>query len=81
MRKLSTRSVLLVLLVVASISSYIYLNTVTVSSSGTSASNDPDIENVSEMNEIESQQQELVLPDVTMIKKILETGKRLIPAS
>ena len=81
MRKLSTRSVLLVLLVVASICSYIYLNTVTVSSSGTSASNDPDIENVSEMNEIESQQQELVLPDVTMIKKILETGKRLIPAS
>ena len=81
MRKLSTRSVLLVLLVVASICSYIYLNTVTVSSPGTSASNDPEIENVSEMDEIESEQQELVLPDVQMIKKILETGKRLIPSS
>ena len=81
MRKFSTRSVLFALLVVTSICSYIYLNTVNVDSGNTAPSGTTEIENSKELDEMENQKGELVLPDIQVIKKILETGKRLIPAS
>lgn len=77
MRKFSTRSVLLALLVITSICSYIYLNTVSVSATE-SANQATEVESTNEMDEQES---ELVLPDLRVVKKVLETGKKFIPAS
>jgi hypothetical protein len=76
MRKFSTRSVLLALLVITSICSYIYLNTVNVTTE--SANQATEVEST---NEIDEQESELVLPDLRVVKKVLETGKKFIPAS
>ena len=77
MRKLSTRSILLICLIIVSLSSYIYLNTVSVeANSPTSEELLPQSE-----EEVDTEKRELLLPDVEFIKKALETGKRFIPAT
>lgn len=77
MRKLSTRSILLICLIIVSLSSYIYLNTVSIET------NLPTSEELPQGAEAapETEERELLLPDVQFIKKALETGKRFIPAT
>ncbi|MCO6476511.1 MAG: hypothetical protein J5I94_07810 [Phaeodactylibacter sp.] len=76
MKKSSTRTVLFSLLIAASLGSYIYLH---------SLSGQPVYEQAAteeEYNEdIESSDAEIILPDIQLIKKAVETGRRLIPAS
>ncbi len=78
MRKVTTRTVVVLLLAAMSLSSYIFLNTVTPNSS--TPSSDEQVE--SESNELEKLQNvDAVLPDVLLLKKIYEVGKRILPAS
>ena len=77
MKKSSTRTVLFCLLIAASIGSYIYLNS--LSSPMVSFEQTTDLEEFEE--DIESNDAEIILPDIHLVKKIIETGKRLIPAS
>jgi len=68
MKKYSIRSILLLLLVVSSLSSYVFLNTV-------SSSNTPN-NGVTEIEETTSQQ--IVLPDIELVKKLVEVGKTVL---
>ena len=77
MKKSSTRTVLFSLLISASIGSYIYLNS--LSSPMVSFEQTTDLEEFEE--DIESNDAEIILPDIHLVKKVIETGKRLIPAS
>ncbi len=75
MKKSSTRTVLFCLLVAASMSSYIFLSS--VSSPNAASSHQAKEENYEE----KSGDAHIILPDVQLIKKVVEAGKRLIPAS
>ena len=79
MRKLSTRSVLLALLVIVSLSSYIYLNTVSVDAPTSNPSSNT--EQPASLDDLDQEDGQLVLPDVRLLKKVMETGKRFIPAT
>ena len=72
MKKTTTRSLLFAFLLLASIGSYAYLNV---------ASYAQDAEAEEKESLIEREDASLVLPDVMFIKKVVETGKRLLPAS
>ncbi|MCB9265695.1 MAG: hypothetical protein H6558_11755 [Lewinellaceae bacterium] len=74
MKKSSTRTVLFCLLLAASIGSYIFLNS--VSSTATSYEQAADQEEYEEASDAK-----VILPDIHLVKKVIETGKRLIPAS
>ena len=66
------RSVLIGLLILASICSYTYVNTVAIQ---------PVNEDMEEMIDENAQYQELTLPEVQIVKKLLRTGKKLIPST
>lgn len=78
MSKETTRTVVVSLLAVMSLSSYIYLNTVTpkpiAPSTEEALENEP-----SELKALENV--DAVLPDAMLLKKIYEVGKRILPAS
>lgn len=74
MKKLNTRSTLFILLVVASLASYIFLNTVTIEYTEEAQTNELELEE-------EEVQQNIILPDVQLLKKMIDTGKRFLPAS
>lgn len=74
MKKLNTRSTLFLLLIVASLVSYIYLNTITVEYKADNTTKELELEDA-------DAQQNIILPDVLLIKKVVDAGKRLIPAS
>ena len=76
MKKSGTRTVLFCLLIAASLSSYIYLS---VLSAHPGANAPAEIEKYAE--DIEAEDAKIILPDIHLIKKAVETGKRLIPAS
>ncbi len=73
MRKVTTRS-LIVLLILMSIGSYVFLNAVApqpdAGVKNEEAENPAALENVNE-----------ILPEVNLLKKIIEIGKQIIPAS
>ncbi len=74
MKKSSTRTVLFCLLIAASLGSYIYLNSLSVQSV-------PYEQAAIEEEDMESGDAEIILPDIQLLKKVVETGRRLIPAS
>ncbi|MEN0006135.1 MAG: hypothetical protein AAF798_18435 [Bacteroidota bacterium] len=78
MKKLSTRTVLIILLVVASLSSYVFLST--RATSYTATPNTELTEEQAIQEEVDSEQ-EIILPDVQLLKKAIEAGKRLVPTS
>ena len=80
MKKQTTRTVLIALVVLASLVSYIYLNTVEVKTVNTSDQYQL-IESDEELQEEAAANTRLLLPDVEVIKKVIETGKSLIPGS
>ncbi len=77
MEKKSARTALLVLIGAASISSYVYLQQV----KQLETYRDTSQITLEQEEPTETLQQEITLPDVQMIKKLVETGKRLIPGS
>lgn len=73
MKKITTRTVIVVMLIVASLCSYIYLNTMEVAMP---------IEVTTEQleeQEISGTTKEMMLPDMKILTRILELGKRLLP--
>jgi hypothetical protein len=79
MKRQFARTVLVGLIVLASIVSYVYLNTVDLT-----VSDDAQyqlIENEEEREEESVDNTKLLLPDVTLIKKVIETGRSLVPGS
>ncbi|MCH2084377.1 MAG: hypothetical protein MK226_18410 [Saprospiraceae bacterium] len=75
MKKITTRTVIVVMLIVASLCSYIYLNTMEVSTPmGVTTEQ-------LEEQELSGTTNEMVLPDVKILERILESGKRLLPTS
>lgn len=78
MEKSNTRSVAVVLLIFASIASYVYLNTL-----GANQEQQFLLQQEVEMEEeVEHpEQKDVILPDVQLLKKALETGKRILPSA
>lgn len=77
MKKSATRTVLFCLLIAASLSSYIYLSVL----SAHPGANAPAAELEKYEEDMEPNEAEIILPDIHLIKKVVDTGKRLIPAS
>lgn len=78
MKKLTTRAVVVLLLVTTSAGSYIFLNTVTPHSSNAASEEKTE----AEMHELKALENvDAVLPDVMLLKKVIEVGKRILPAS
>ena len=73
MRKVTTRS-LLVLLILMSIGSYVFLNAVATQPAA-DAKNE-EVKNPEALEHVNA-----ILPDVILLKKVIEVGKRIIPAS
>jgi len=74
MKKSTTRSLLFVLLLAVSISAYTFLNVASYNLGSQSVQQQ-------EQQLHEQEEATLVLPDVRLIKKVVEHGKRLLPAS
>ncbi|HMQ63079.1 MAG TPA: hypothetical protein PKE06_20515 [Flavilitoribacter sp.] len=77
MEKRSARTVLLTLIGIASFLSYLYLQRARVADQLI----EEDQITIEEVEVGDDFQQEVHLPDVQMIQKLVETGKRLIPGS
>lgn len=75
MKSSKLRSFLIGLLVLASIFSYTYVNTATIPSDQIRTSEKE--ENV----DIPKQENNMILPEVQIVKKIMESSKKLLPAS
>lgn len=81
MKKSTARNIILTCVMTASLGSYIYLNTVASSSlDEANTSVKLELQPQSMQEEIEEQSR-LQLPDVMIIKKAIEIGKKFIPAS
>ena len=78
MEKSKTKIIIMVLVMMASLASYIFLNHAEANQGATSAEYEQYDENGEKVNPSDSK---LFLPDVHMVKKVLETGKRLLPTS
>lgn len=75
MKKFNARSIFFVLLIATSFFSYVYINSVSIG--GDVSENTEEVQ--AEPKEDEAQ--EILLPDVRLLKKMVETGKRFLPAS
>lgn len=78
MKKLSARTVLLVLLAITSLLSYVYLNTLETEEPS-SVLEENSIDRDEEEDMLDGQQ--LRLPEIQTIKKAIEAGRRFLPAS
>ena len=76
MKKLSIRNYILLFLVSISITSYSYLNYVAAADREAASTVIS-----TEEKEITEQNQNTYFPDITLVEKILQTGKRLISTS
>ncbi len=76
MKRSKTHIILFVIVVVASLASYIFLNNAQPNQASSDAMEQTDID-----EDFEQGETKMILPDVEMVKKVLETGKRLLPAS
>ncbi len=72
------RSFLIGLLILASIFSYIYVNTATIQF----GQNEPTEQtNFFDNTELEKPETNMILPEVEIVKKVLENSVKLLPAS
>ncbi len=76
MQKSRTRITVLIVLMVASLASYIFLN-----HAGKNQITEEPIEQLDDNNNFEAKEPTINLPEIKLIKKVLETGIRLLPAS
>ena len=77
MKKKPIQVLILSLLVAASFSAYVYLNVAQMEYQGT-----PDEGAESTLfQELEDGQEKAILPDVRLLKKAAEVGKRILPSS
>jgi hypothetical protein len=78
MKKPTTRNVIFSLALAASVSAYTFLN---VASYQLGIGEEAAIEEIDYEDRMESESGSVVLPDVRLIKKAFEVGKRFLPAS
>ena len=75
MKSLNARKIFFSLLVAASLCSYGYLNTI-------GANHESVVDQSEELNYFEEEvQKDVILPDVKILQKVIETGRRIIPSS
>lgn len=74
MKKITTRTVLFSLLLMASAASYIFLNIASWEHDRRHSEQEIPLD-----EELEAEQKKLFLPDVQVLKKIVETGRKLVP--
>ena len=79
MTKRSTRTVLFSLLICLSIASYAYVNLQAQPILATTQ--DEQMEEVKDVNEEVQETNSLNLPDVQMVRKVIDAGRRFLPAS
>lgn len=77
MKKSTARTTIIALIAAASLGSYVYLNTVEPCCD----EEDPSGITLELQSELEEQAKSIKLPDVMLIEKVIEIGKRFIPAS
>lgn len=76
MEKSKTRIVLVIIVVFLSMASYIFLNV-----AGATQAEEESIENYQEGTGYQRGDSKMNLPEIKLLKKVLETGKQLLPAS
>ena len=81
MKKINLRPVFLVLLLAVSIGSYVFLNTVSVDNGKVQSSEPKHFLNSEMEDSTDSSEDSNTLPDVLLVKKLIEKGKGLFPAS
>ncbi len=81
MKKLSTRFFLILFIIIASFCSYIYLNTVSVDKLESSVGKQPMLVEEKDNSGPDEKKNQISLPDVRLVKKVVEAGKRFLPAS
>ena len=78
MKKPNTRTVIFSLALAASVSAYAFLN---IASAQIALGEEAAIEELDYEDRLESESGAVVLPDVRLIKKAFEVGKKFLPAS
>ena len=78
MKKIGIRKLLFGLLIAASIASFIYINTVSIDVATTETSDT--MEHVEEQ-EAQSDNSSMVLPDVELVKRLIEKTTRFVPST
>lgn len=81
MKRQFARTVIVALVVLASMMSYVYLNTVDPTGGEDSSTQFQLMENEDESEDEAVESTKLLLPDVNLIKKVIETGRSLVPGS
>ena len=76
MERSKTQIIIFVVVVAASLASYIFLN-----NTGATRADSEQTEQYDDNESYEKGDTKMLLPDVHMVKKVLETGKRLLPTS
>ncbi|HMO38387.1 MAG TPA: hypothetical protein PKC76_03745 [Saprospiraceae bacterium] len=81
MKKSTARTLVITLVAAASLSSYVYLNTVAsvITAPATGKSLELPVKEVKEKSAEEHR--EVSLPDVILLEKMIKIGKRFLPAS
>ncbi len=75
MKKLNIRPLLFSFLIIFSLGSYVYVNNVTITKSHMKC-------NAAEITDDEDREnKEMMLPEVQLVKKILEKGREFLPAT
>ena len=75
MKNNKLRTLLFCLIMAASIGSYLYINTIQLSNTHVKC------EAKQELTDVENNESNSELPDIKILKKIIEKGKKLIPAT
>lgn len=76
MEKSKTRITILIIVVALSLASYIFLNY-----AGATQTSGETIEQYEEGANFEQSNSKMSLPEIRLLKQVLETGKQLLPAS
>jgi len=78
MKKVSLKTLLFSFLIIASIASYAYLYSLPTEDSEAVQQG---FNTEEKLNEADKQPDNFIFPEVMFVKKLIETGKRLLPAS
>jgi hypothetical protein len=81
MKILNTRLICLTVIALMSMGSYVFLRSVNVTSEATLQGSNVELELQENLQDEASAETETLLPDVQLLKFVIKTGKRFLPAS
>lgn len=81
MKILNTRLICLTVIALMSMGSYVFLRSVNVTSESTLQGSNVELELQENLQDEASAETETLLPDVQLLKFVIKTGKRFLPAS